>query len=183
MLSSLRHLLSMQSARIQLRRLKQSDFGHMRKLETDADTMKFTPARVPQTEEQTLKRLTTQIEQETHHEAPFGFWAAELIDTKEFVGWCMLMPTDMMYPEIGYMITKEFRGKGFASEVCKLLIDTAFKGDRVECISARTNLTNDISIRVLEKVGFKYSDVMTVPEKVLGGTVDLKVFFYRKNKN
>lgn len=173
----------MQTQRIILRRLKKSDFGHMRKLETDADTMKYTPARVPQTEEQTLKRLTTQIEQESHHESPFGFWAVELKDTKEFVGWGMLMPTDMMFPEIGYMIAKEFRGKGFATEVCKLLIDTAFKGDRVDGISARTNLSNDISVRVLEKVGFKYSDVMTVPEKVLGGTVDLKVFYLRKNKN
>lgn len=164
-----------ESARVLFRRLRQSDLIHMRELETDPDIMKFTPSRVPQTAEQTQVRLTSQIKFEQER-APLGIWAVELKDSQEFVGWFMLMKTDLLYPEVGYMIKKKHWRKGLASESLQALIDYAFKTLKIDGISARTSLDNFPSILILEKAGFKFTHTMTIAEKVLGGTVDVKVF-------
>ena len=49
----------------------------MRQLESDPLVMQFTPARIPQSEAQTLERLTNQIEKQVTIE-PFGIWVANL---------------------------------------------------------------------------------------------------------
>lgn len=167
--------MKIESQRIYFRRLTLEDFDHMRELETEPDIMKFTPSRVPQTEVQTRTRLASQIANEATH-SPLGVWAVETKDTKEFVGWFMLIKTDLKFPEVGFMIKKKFWRKGYASEALKALVDFAFNTLSLEGISARTTLHNVASIQTLEKLGFKLTHNITVPEKVLGGTVELKVF-------
>ena len=61
----------LETKRLSLRRFTIFDFSNMRKLESDAEIMKFIPSKVPQTIEQTKARLAALVENEKKNE-PFG---------------------------------------------------------------------------------------------------------------
>ena len=95
----------LQSTRVILRPFNDSDLDNLRMLDTDPDIMKFTSAKFPQTMEQSKVRLERYSKMD-------GVWAAELIDSKDFIGWFMLIPSDLEFPEIGFMIVKKYWGLG-----------------------------------------------------------------------
>ncbi len=163
------------TTRTLLRRLRPSDLSAMRLLESDPLVMQFTPSRVPQSLEQTRKRLEGQIAKQSSL-APFGVWAAELKADSEFVGWFMLNPLAPHSLELGYMLIQEYWGKGLATEVCRALIEFSKTQDSIKEIIAKTNFDNDSSIRVLEKLGFIYNETTTKAEPVLGGNIQIKTF-------
>ncbi len=140
--------MKFKTLRAQLRPLHIADLENMRALESDPDIMKFTPSRVPQTAEQTEARLKSQIGKE-------GIWAAEFSDNLDFIGWFMLLKRDMEFTELGFMIVQKHWGKGLTTEIAQALIDYAFKDLKLIGLSARTNLKNTASIRVLQKLGFQ----------------------------
>ena len=106
---------------------------------------------------------------------PFGIWAADSKEDSSFIGWFMLMPTASKCLELGFMIVKDHWNKGLATEVCATLIDFVRSQSMIEMITANTNIDNVASIRTLEKLGFKYKETISVPEKVFGGQIQLKV--------
>ena len=140
------------SQRTALRSFSLDDYDNLRLLDADADIMKYTPAKIPQTKEQSRARIERYSNMK-------GVYACELLDSQEFVGWFMLIPTDLEYPELGFMIVKKFWGKGFATEVAAALIKDQL-GD-----TARTLTDNHASISVLKKLGFKEKRTITTPDK------------------
>lgn len=56
---------------------------------------------------------------------------------------------------VGYFISAEFRGRGYASEAVKALIEYAFQVIKVRRIWAETWHENTASIKLMEKVGMK----------------------------
>ena len=140
--------MNIRSQRAILRPFTLDDYENLRLLDVEADIMKYTPAKVPQTEEQSRARIERYSNMK-------GVYACELIDSKEFVGWFMLIPTDLEHPELGFMIVKKFWGKGFATEVAAALIND------LPGVSARTLTNNQASISVLKKLGFKEKRTIT----------------------
>ena len=57
--------------------------------------------------------------------------------------------------EIGYSIVPEFRGRGYATEVARALIDCAFSHAEVSAVAAHTGVGNVGSIKVLERARMK----------------------------
>lgn len=166
-----------ESKNVKLRRLKPSDFDNMRLLESDPLVTKFIPARVPQTEEQTRTRLDDQIAKQKARE-PFGIWVAELKSDFSFIGWFCLMPVENKKTdeelELGYMIIQKYWNKGFTTEICKALSQYA-KG-KTKGLMAKVSLENHSSTRVLEKVGFTFTEVKAFPDRITGELKDLRVF-------
>lgn len=140
------------SQRTALRSFSLDDYDNLRLLDADADIMKYTPAKIPQTKEQSRARIERYSNMK-------GVYACELLDSQEFVGWFMLIPTDLEYPELGFMIVKKFWGKGFATEVAAALIKDQLG------VSARTLTDNHASISVLKKLGFKEKRTIINPDK------------------
>ncbi len=58
--------------------------------------------------------------------------------------------------ELGYWIAQEYWGKGFAVEASEVIVKRAFDDLGVERIFASFKNENTRSMRVLEKLGFKY---------------------------
>ncbi len=56
--------------------------------------------------------------------------------------------------EIGYAVSREERGKGFAMEAVSLLLDYSFLTTQATRVQAHTDVRNVASQRVLEKAGF-----------------------------
>jgi ribosomal-protein-alanine N-acetyltransferase len=55
--------------------------------------------------------------------------------------------------EIGYFLLPEFWGKGYATEIAKMLLDICFKNINLHRVSARCNSNNLQSERVMKKIG------------------------------
>jgi [ribosomal protein S5]-alanine N-acetyltransferase len=148
-------MFPIESARCILRRLKTTDLAMMLQLETDPDIVRFTPSRFPLSEKEIQVRLSNWIKKEESY-SPLGMWMVEAKKDNTFIGWFMLIPTDLTYPELGFMITKREWGKGYATEVSTEILRHAFDDLKISAVSARTDSDNHASIKVLEKLGFKF---------------------------
>ena len=81
--------------------------------------------------------------------------------------------------ELGYFLSPEHWGKGYATEAVSLAADYAFSWLHLRKLYARVFETNLASIRVLEKNGFRLAGRMRRHQYVPGeGFVD--VLFYEK---
>jgi RimJ/RimL family protein N-acetyltransferase len=88
-----------------------------------------------------------------------GFWAVDEQATGRFLGWFHLKHDDRPEaPELGYRLVPEGRGKGYATEGSRALIDLAFADRDVELVWAHTLRDNVASRRVLERLGMTYRE-------------------------
>ncbi len=83
-------------------------------------------------------------------------FAIVLKDTGEVIGGAGLHSINWnnRKAEVGYLIRKQDRGKGYATEVAKLLLNHAFKDLQLNKIGARMFAENEASRKILEKCGF-----------------------------
>lgn len=59
-------------------------------------------------------------------------------------------------PEIGYWVGSPHRGRGYATEISRALVDLSFERLELGRLVARCRVTNENSRRVLEKCGFQW---------------------------
>jgi RimJ/RimL family protein N-acetyltransferase len=59
--------------------------------------------------------------------------------------------------DLGYWLGAPFRGKGYATEIARALVDYAFEQIGVDRITVSCRVTNTASRRVIEKCGFQWS--------------------------
>ncbi|QCJ46891.1 GNAT family N-acetyltransferase [Haloprofundus sp. MHR1] len=78
--------------------------------------------------------------------------------------------------EVGYWITPEAQGNGYATDAARTLARYAFDERRLVKLTARVREPNEASIRVLEKLGFREEGVLREQEFVDGRRVDLRLF-------
>ena len=78
--------------------------------------------------------------------------------TKTLLGSCGYKgePDNNGLVEIGYEVAKNYRNKGYATEISKLLVENAFTYKKVKKIEAHTLAERNASVRVLEKCKFRF---------------------------
>ncbi|MFA4891246.1 MAG: GNAT family protein [Candidatus Gracilibacteria bacterium] len=83
-------------------------------------------------------------------------FAVVLKETGEVIGGAGLhsINWDNRKAEVGYLIRKQDRGKGYATCAVHLLLDHAFKELQLNKIGARMFSVNEASRKILEKYGF-----------------------------
>ncbi len=90
-----------------------------------------------------------------------AIWMIELKDGTHIGELCFKGITKEGNTEIGYGITEDHQGCGYAAEAVSALVDWALKQPGVTCVTAETEESNIISQRVLQKSGF-------IPTGVIG---------------
>jgi RimJ/RimL family protein N-acetyltransferase len=145
----------LRTARLRLRELEPGDAPRLHGLDSDPEVMRYlskgaaTPlARI---EHELLPRW---LEYYTRYEH-LGFFAAELAETGEFLGWFHLRPYagDETVPELGYRLKRAAWGRGLATEGARALVEAAFAAG-FSRVAATTLAANLASRRVLERSGF-----------------------------
>ena len=58
--------------------------------------------------------------------------------------------------EVGYSIVPNYRGRGFASEATRVLIERAFERSGIRRITAKCLNDNVASLKILEKLGMRH---------------------------
>ena len=143
----------LETERLILRPLDETDYEAIFKMRSDADVMRF--IREPQTSAESANWIN--LVSSRWATEKIGFCAMIEKSSNEFVGWCgiwKLKETEEL--EIGYATAKEFLGKGFATEAAAAVLIYAFENLETEKIVAVANPENTPSRRVMEKLGMSY---------------------------
>jgi 3-dehydroquinate dehydratase/shikimate dehydrogenase len=108
----------------------------------------------PQESDHTVKLFSEHIEK-----CGWGFWAAALIETNEFIGFIGL--EDVTFPapfvqnptvEIGWRLATDYWGRGYATEGARAALQYAFEKLKLQEIVSFTAVENQRSRHVMEKI-------------------------------
>ena len=144
--------------RLILRRWRAEDLQPFAELNADARVMEFFPATMTLEEVQNMIRIFEEREEQNG----FCFWAAELKETGEFVGFIGLNIPGQPLPfspcvEIGWRLAHRFWGRGLAPEGAQACLQYGFEKLGLKEIVSFTAVGNSNSRRVMEKIGMAYN--------------------------
>lgn len=97
----------------------------------------------------------------------YGMWLVFSRETGKLIG-----RAGLEHDELGYMITPELWNQGYATEVCRFIIDYARENTDFEELYCRIDERNTASVRLAQKLGFTNSGHMDD---------DINASIYRKN--
>lgn len=154
-------LKSFETDRLTLRERTLEDLEACVEMDSDPEVIKYIPE---------LAKLVTGplADKEVHKQfvknritaeypSGMGYWTIETKDKqKEFIGWIMLIPIDMVGPEIeiGWRLKRQYWGKGYATEAAKVILNYALDDLKIKEIVADIESANKGSVRIAEKLGF-----------------------------
>lgn len=91
-----------------------------------------------------------------------------LKETNEFIGWITSGLKEELPPpnrEIGYAISKDYTGNGYATQAAKGLIKYLFENTNIDVLNATALTYNTPSNKVLEKSGFNLLGTTKIEEQ------------------
>ena len=95
----------------------------------------------------------------------FGLWMVETRPARVPIGICGLLKRDVLDDvDIGYALLPEFCSQGYALESASAVMSYAREKLGLQRVVAVTNSDNRSSIRLLEKMGFKYERMVRLSE-------------------
>ncbi|MER2028625.1 MAG: GNAT family protein [Solibacillus sp.] len=99
-------------------------------------------------------------------------------NSKEIIGTCGFNSIDFdnAKAEIGYDIAKAYWGMGFAPEGIRALMDYAFGTLKLNRIEAKVEPANVNSIKVLQKLNFKFEGTLRQFEISKGNFIDVNMY-------
>lgn len=111
----------------------------------------------PNSEEETINFILTALSMQRDNPRTTYHFALIQKPDGPLIGSCSLYMPDMMVHSavIGYVINREFREKGYATEALIALLEFGFETLREKKIEAICDVRNSKSARVLEKAGFR----------------------------
>ncbi len=144
----------LESERLYLRKMIREDFPLFFHLETDPTVMRYIgPARTEEAARARMEKSFVQYENTND----FGKWMAVEKASDKAIGWFVLTPLDGTEQiEIGYRLKEEFWGKGYATEMSRVILEYGFNIVGLDRIVGVTHLENEASGNVLKKIGLQY---------------------------
>jgi RimJ/RimL family protein N-acetyltransferase len=144
----------MQTQRLILRRWQQADLEPFAQMNADPEVMEHYPSCLTKDESQ----LFIQRAEEKFETNGFGFWALELKENSQFIGFVGLNIPNFEAAftpcvEIGWRLGRGYWGKGYASEGAKAALDYALAPARLKEILSWTYEGNLRSRKVMERIG------------------------------
>jgi ribosomal-protein-alanine N-acetyltransferase len=95
----------------------------------------------------------------------FGLWLVEVKESGAPIGICGLLKRDALDDtELGYALMPEYWSKGYALESASAVMAYAREELGLRRVAAITDAGNESSIRLLEKIGFKYEGMIRLSE-------------------
>ncbi|QFY44230.1 GNAT family N-acetyltransferase [Candidatus Methylospira mobilis] len=157
-------LIEPETGRLRLRLWTPSDRAPFAELNADGRVMKYFTAPLTQAESDAMaERCQALIEQRG-----WGFWAAELKSTGEFIGFVGLHVPSSKLPfspcvEIGWRLAFRHWGQGFATEAARAALIVGFDLLGLPEIVSFTALGNLKSRAVMERLGMEESGTFDHP--------------------
>ena len=148
----------LETARCEVREFVPEDLEAIRAL-YDEEAVRFLEA--PSEDTAKEKKILEAYIDRVYRLCGYGHWAVLSRQTGELVGRIGFSFPNSSAPgpapdaSFGYMVRKDWRGKGIAREVCAALIEYGFTQLGFERIGADTALSNTASDKILRSFGFR----------------------------
>lgn len=142
----------LETERLRLREFEEGDLDFLTQMLGDEDVMRYYPQRLDRAA--ALQWLLRQ--RERYREDGHGLWLVERREDRQPVGQTGIVLQDVenpRVPEIGYMLHKEFWGRGYASEAALACRALAFGALGYTRVISLIRPENKPSQRVAAKVG------------------------------
>ena len=152
-------IIEIKTERLLLRQWKKEDRELFAELNSDHRVMEYFPKTLNRTESNKMaKHLKSLIVKQG-----WGFWAVELLDNNEFIGFVGLnKPTDDLpfspCVEIGWRLLEKYWGKGYATEAAQGALEFGFTKLGLTEIVSFTSVLNTKSIKVMKKLNMSKSE-------------------------
>lgn len=147
--------LTLHGPRLRVREFHQDDLdGSMAIVGDPQITRLFTIA--TRTRGQQAEQLATEIARARSRPRPEYSLAAVERDTDELVGTVRLGLDQPPHGELGYAVRRDRWGRGYATEMARLMVDYAFGELGLHRIQGSCAPDNTASTRVLTRLGFTY---------------------------
>ncbi len=145
---------NLESKRLLLRRIIETDVDEIFELRSNPETMKFIPRPLAKTKEDALVHFKT-IDENIENNKGIN-WAITLKGNPKLIG---IIGHYRIQPEnhrceIGYMILPQYNEQGIVSEAIKMILEYGFNDLQMHSIEAVIDPENKASERVLQKNGF-----------------------------
>ncbi|MBH1964833.1 MAG: GNAT family N-acetyltransferase [Comamonadaceae bacterium] len=140
--------------RLLLRQWRESDLEPFRVMSADEEVMKyFTSPLSMQESDQMAQRCQALIT-----ERGWGFWAAQELDSKQFIGFIGLHIPIAALPfspciEVGWRLAQDYWGKGLATEGARACLKFAFDELKADEVVSFTSIQNRRSEAVMQRLG------------------------------
>lgn len=149
--------MTVRTKRLILRPWQESDLGPFAQLNADPRVREYFPGILSREEsDASVKLMSNHIEK-----CGWGFWAASLIETGEFIG--MIGLEDVYFKahftpavEIGWRLAFDYWGKGYATEGAQAAFQYGFDHLKLHEIVSFTAVQNMRSRRIMEKIGMHH---------------------------
>ena len=145
------------SSRLLIRNWSSADLGPFAAMNADPKVMAYFPAKLSRSESDAMvERIKADMRVNG-----FGFWAVEERSSGDFIGLVGLsrprFNTDFTpCVEIGWRLTRESWGRGYATEAASKALDIGFAEHELSEIVSFTVPQNRRSRRVMEKLGMTH---------------------------
>ena len=146
-----------ETERLFLREMKESDFDALYEVLGDADIMQH----YPYTFDENRARNWIQRNIERYRIFGFGLWAVCLKETGEMIGDCgltMQLIGGSIKPEIGYHIKSDKQRNGYAKEAAIAVRDWTFNNTPFQIVYSYMKYTNEPSVKTAISYGCKQVD-------------------------
>lgn len=102
-------------------------------------------------------------------------WLVERLDDGQILGWVSLRIGEgtQEYGELGYSLLEEFRGKGYATEAVRALVDLALTYANLRRVRAYCLPENERSRALLRRLGFREDGRLKHGASLRGRAVDV----------
>jgi RimJ/RimL family protein N-acetyltransferase len=151
-------IVILETQRLRLRNWLEGDRDLFREINSDSKVMEFFPFRRSHEEADLLfDRVNAMI-----REDGLGFYAVELKESGESLGFCGLAPANMpgIFPpetiEIGWRLATRFWGNGYITEAAKALLEYGLKAKGLDAIISFAVAQNHRSTAVMKRIGMTH---------------------------
>jgi len=162
--------MHLETERLILRKLEDSDYERLFLLDSDPEVMKYIGVPVLTNSNQS-KDVISMI-QKQYVDNGIGRLAVIEKESNLLIGWSGLKfltkeinGYNNVY-ELGYRFLPEYWRKGFATESAKASLDYGFNNLNIDIIYAMAHSENDGSNHILQKLGFEKTGEFTEPDGI-----------------
>jgi len=147
-----------ETSRLLLQQESLSNFERFYGMSVDPEAMKYIG-------DGSVFRWTEEVALDKFKEAISGQYSQTLgnlavyrKEGNEYIGWCGISYSKFLdHMEIGYRFCRDSWGKGYATEATSAILGETYEVSDLDDILACVHPDNAPSIRVLEKLGFRFS--------------------------
>ena len=174
----------LETERCVVRELSLEDLDGLFELYADEGMDDYTEPLYPYEEEKEFQRAYID---HMYRYYGYGLWLVFEKQTGQLIGRAGLEHreyNDVVELELGYLIGKKYQGKGYATEVCKAILDYAKEKAGFDRINTVIQDGNVISMELSKKLGFTQRESYDVDGKIMHRFIKEFVWFYsEKSQN